>query len=121
AQDLGGQGGAEVGGGWLARGLGQRGRTRPGALPAVAFGTAVPESLRGAPSATALRAFSDLSLGAAAEPLIRQLGLLYAGDAMLADAARDARDALNRLASLRDSTYQPANGAVYGNDHLAVE
>src|SRR5260370_27217646 len=88
------------------------------ALTALAFGTAVPESLRSAPSATALRAFSDLGLGAAAERLTQQLGPLYAGDIMLADAARDALDALTRLPSLHDPTYQPANAAVYGNDDL---
>jgi uncharacterized protein (DUF1501 family) len=121
AQDLMEHGGADVGGGWLGRWLRQRGSAGAGALTALAFGTAVPESLRGAPSATALRAFSDLGLGAAAERLTQQLGPLYAGDVLLADASRDAFDALNRLASLRESNYQPANGAVYGNDDLALE
>jgi uncharacterized protein (DUF1501 family) len=131
AQDLMEHGGAEVGGGWIGRwlrqrglrqgGLRQGGSGRAGALTALAFGTAIPESLRGAPSATALRAFSDLGLGAGAERLTKQLGPLYTGDVMLGDAARDAFDALNRLASLDESSYQPANGAVYGNDDLAVE
>src|SRR5260370_7835979 len=40
---------------------------------------------------------------------------------MLGDAARDALDALNRLASLHESNYRPASGAIYGNDELALE
>ena len=40
---------------------------------------------------------------------------------MLAGAARDGLDALHRLASLRESNYQPANGAVYGQDDLGLE
>ncbi|HWW86227.1 MAG TPA: DUF1501 domain-containing protein [Vicinamibacterales bacterium] len=121
AQDFMEHGGADVGGGWLGRWLRQRGSAGGGALTALAFGTAVPESLRGAPSATALRAFSDLGLGAAAERLTPHLASLYAADVMLADAAHDALDALNRLASLHESSYLPANGAIYGNDDLAVE
>jgi uncharacterized protein (DUF1501 family) len=68
-----------------------------------------------------LRALSDLGLGASAERLALQLGPLYAGDVMLADAARDALDALHRLAPLHESNYQPANGAVYGDDDFALE
>jgi uncharacterized protein (DUF1501 family) len=121
AQDLMEHGGVDVGGGWLGRWLRQR---RPGAanaLSALAFGTAVPESLRGAPSATALRTFSDLGLGTDGQHLAHQLGRLYAGDALLGDSARDALDALGRLAALREADYRPAAGVEYGDDDLALE
>src|SRR5260370_42586188 len=107
-------GGAEVGGGWLGRWLRQRGSAGAGALTALAFGTAVPESLRGAPRATALRAFSDLGFGADAERPPQQLGPPYAGDVTLADAARDALDAPQPLASLHERTCPAADRAGHG-------
>src|SRR5260370_39162486 len=96
------EGGGEVGGGGLGRWLRQRGSAGAGALTALAFRIAVPESLRGAPGATALRAFSDPGLGAAAERLTQKLCPLYAGDVLLADPARDALDPVNLIAYLPD-------------------
>ena len=71
AQDLMEQGGRNVAGGWLGRWLRALtgGETR--ALGAIAFGTALPESLRGAPGAVVVRRLEDLSLG----PATRQEGL----------------------------------------------
>jgi uncharacterized protein (DUF1501 family) len=127
AQDLMEHGGADVAGGWLGRWLRQRPPAPPGgldgrsgAVSAVAFGTALPESLRGAPNATVLRSLSDLGIGDDSGSFREQLRHLYAGDALLADSARDALEALERLAGLRENDYRPQNDAAYSNDDFAL-
>ena len=120
AQDLMERGGADVGGGWLGRWLRSGRASSGGALSAVAFGTALPESLRGAPGATVLRGFEGLGLGADGERVSQHLGRLYEGDSMLGASARDAKDALRRLAGLREADYRPGGSAVYGSDELAL-
>lgn len=101
AQDRMEQGGGAVAGGWLGRWL----RTLPSGrgLPAVAFGTALPLSLRGAPGAVVVRRIEDLSLGAAAA-LRSSLAPLYEDDALLGPAARDALQAIDRLEGLGAET-----------------
>jgi len=120
AQDLIERGGTDVAGGWLGRWLRRGSASSGGALAAVAFGTALPESLRGAPGATVVRTFEGLGLGADAGRLARELARLYEDDPLLAESARDAEDALRRLASLRESDYRPEGGAVYGTDDFAL-
>jgi uncharacterized protein (DUF1501 family) len=117
AQDLIEHGGLEVAGGWLGRWLRSRQQRGDagvaGALAAVALGDELPESLRGAPGATALRALSELDIDARSAGLHRVLAGLYAGDALLGDAAGDALAAAGRIAALQRSEYRPAPGAAY--------
>ncbi len=117
AQDLMEHGG-EVAGGWLGRFL--RYRERPagaGALSAVAIGKTLPESLRGAPSATVIETLDDFALGDDSGALLHEIERLYgleSGD--LAAASRDTVAALRRIESLRTAAYEPSAGAVYPRD-----
>lgn len=95
------------GGGWLARHL----RHRPGpqgrSLSAVAIGESLPESLRGAPSATALESLDAFSLGADADQFAREIAGLYAGETgLLGDSARETLSALSRIEDLRRKPYR---------------
>ncbi|MFO1513430.1 MAG: hypothetical protein U1F83_11035 [Verrucomicrobiota bacterium] len=62
AQDLMEHGGVAAGG-WLGRFLRAQNKMASGPLSAVALGRAVPECLRGAPTATVLQSLDDFSLG----------------------------------------------------------
>src|SRR5882762_10359157 len=62
AQDLMEHGGI-TGGGWLGRFLRAQTQGTAGPLSAIALGNAVPECLRGAPSATVFQSLDDFSLG----------------------------------------------------------
>mgnify|MGYP001271240007 CR=1 FL=1 len=96
-------------GGFLARWL--RTREDAGALSALAFGRAVPESLRGAPSVTALESLADIRLNTVAgreRRFAEALGSLYAerrapGGAELARAGRDALALLERVRDVGSS------------------
>ena len=115
AQDLMEHGGL-TGGGWLGRFLRAQGAAMASPLAAVAVGKAVPESLRGAP-ATVFQSLDDFSLGADPQPLLNALGRLYRGQKdNLGNAGRYTLEAAHRIATLRATLYQPANGAHYGPD-----
>ena len=126
AQDLMEHGGRSVAGGWLGRWLrstaqGEAGAGRAaaaGALDAIALGRDVPESLRGAPGAVAMRSVADLDLSA--PPAFRTaLAGLYADDWMLGPSASQALTALDRLQSVRCSADRPHNGADYADDEFS--
>lgn len=120
AQDHMEHGGASAGG-WLGRFLRARASSVSGALSAVAFGTELPESLRGAPSAAVVRALDDFSIGAERREMRDALALLYASEegpigALLAQASRDTVRALERIDALRQRPSRPANNAEYPAD-----
>ena len=106
--ERGGPGGA---GGWLGRWLRARGVT--GALTAVATGPGVPDSLRGAPSATALAGLLELAPGEEWSGLCASVAGLYARDAQLGVPARDALAAAERVARLQTDGIRPEHGARY--------
>ena len=119
AQDLMEHGGITAGG-WLGRFLRAQTQTASGPLTAVALGKAVPECLRGAPAATVLQSLDDFSLGDNRARLTRSLARLYGMQTdALAGAARDTLGAIERVDQLRQSSYQPANGASYGTDDFS--
>lgn len=104
-----GPAGRDVGSGWMARYL--RGLPEPpGPLTAVAFGRTMPESLRGAPSATVLEGLDDLPLGD--EPAFSEaVGLLYAhAGGLLGSAGSQALTSLEKVRALRA---QPASEVSY--------
>lgn len=120
AQDLMEHGG-EVAGGWLGRFLRFRPNAAAGALSAIALGAALPESLRGAPSATVLRSLDEFTLGAKSAPLQRELARLYgAQNHFLSPFASDTLDALKRIEKLRSTPYSAEHGAEYGYDNFAL-
>jgi uncharacterized protein (DUF1501 family) len=83
------------------------------ALAAIAMGPQLPESLRGAPSATALESLDELRPGDDTAALREVLGELYRGDDLLGASAADALAAAARLGELAQQTYEPENGAAY--------
>ena len=113
AQDLMDHGGATVAGGWLGRFLRHtQGDGGLGVLDAVNLGAAVGECLRGAPTATALTALSEL--GDDGDPrLLAGLAALTGGDALLGGPALTALAANRRLEELRRAPDLPAHGASY--------
>lgn len=97
AQDFVEHGGSDVAGGWLGRWL-QSGKSEP--LAAIAFSQAVPESLRGAPSAVALTDLRAL-VQPGGDELAQRVARLAAGDRLLAQPSAlllDVRAKLQRLA-----------------------
>jgi uncharacterized protein (DUF1501 family) len=120
AQDLMEHGG-HTGGGWLGRFLRFREQSSGGALSAIALGQAVPESLRGAPAATAMQSLDDFSFSGG-DKFVQSLKQLYGGQTGVFGArARDTFNALGRIRELHAKDYSPANGADYGGDRFARE
>jgi len=120
AQDLMEHGG-HTGGGWLGRFLRFREQATGGALAAVALGQAVPESLRGAPAATAMQSLDDFSFSGG-DAFVKSLEQLYSGETGVYGArARDTFDALGRIRNLHANDYSPAHGAEYGGGRFGRE
>ena len=120
AQDLMEHGG-RAGGGWLGRFLWFREKASAGALSAVALGTAVPESLRGAPSATAMRSINDFAFSGSND-FVRSLQSLYQKQSGVFGArANDTFRALARLREVHTKDYSPANGAEYSSGRFATD
>ena len=121
AQDLMEHGGLMASGGWLGRFLRALPQEGVGPLSAVAIGTSVPESLRGAPAATVMESFETFSLGKNAARFTAALGRLYAlENSPVGHAGRDTLDAVERIERLAREPYRPAAGVSYApNDHLA--
>src|SRR5215468_1693909 len=105
AQELMECGGIDAAGGWLGRWL--RARRVAGALSAVSTGPEVPDSLRGAPAATALAGLLELQPTGRWGALCSALGRLYEGYGQLGGAARDALAAADRLAGVRSRGLRP--------------
>jgi uncharacterized protein (DUF1501 family) len=116
--------GGTVAGGWLGRFL----RTRNGAssaLSAVAMGTELPESLRGAPTTAVVRSLDEFAFGGESSAMLAALERLYAHgpgplSAALGGAARDTIAALHRIEQMRDELGGPANGAAYPADDFGA-
>jgi uncharacterized protein (DUF1501 family) len=118
AQDLMERAGVSVSGGWLGRWLraqatlaGEGAESSP--LEALSVGTALAESMRGAPTAAVMRSLADLGGSAAEERLRDPLKRLYARDALLAAPARSALEAGARLRELERADPPPQHGAIY--------
>lgn len=110
-------GGNRIGGGWLGRHLRTVRAGDPSPLSAVAIGPSIPESLRGAPSASAIGSIDDLQLTPiAAHPATVRKALedLYGSDAgLLHQPGRATLDLIARVEKLRARAYRPENGAAY--------
>lgn len=119
AQDLMEHGGL-VAGGWLGRFMRNRGNHVAGPLSAIAVGRTVPESFRGAPSATVMESLEAFALGGRSRLLAGELARLYADEpGLLGQAGRDTLDALRRIENLRSTRPQSSRGAEYGRDDFA--
>lgn len=112
--------GPPAGGGWLGRFQRLRASDRQSPLSAVAIGTALPESLRGAPSASVLEHINDIAIKAPAgdpQQIVHALNALYGKDAtLLGERGRETVDLFNRVSALQDKKDAPENGAEYPKD-----
>jgi uncharacterized protein (DUF1501 family) len=121
-----------VGGGWLGRylraragGPGTAGNTAGllaelSPLSTVAIGSTIPESLRGAPSASAMESIDELQiktpLGDTAA-VSSVLSAMYEAEVgVLNQPGRTTLDLLKRVETLRGTEYKPEGGAVYLDD-----
>lgn len=112
--------GHTIGGGWLGRYL----RTRSAGLTplsAVTIGSTIPESMRGAPTASAIESIEELQIktpGALAVSSV--LSAMYGAEVgMVGQAGKATLDLLRRVESLRGETYKPEGGAVYLDDDFS--
>lgn len=106
--------------GWLARHLESAPWENGSPLRAVAIGTIVPETLRGASNATALHTVADVRLnvpGARGAAMMDSLAALYGrSDDALTGPGREALAVLKTLRGLSPTAYKSA--AVYPTDEL---
>jgi uncharacterized protein (DUF1501 family) len=114
--------GHTIGGGWLGRYL----RTRAAdltPLSAVTIGSTITESLRGAPTASAIDSIEELQIkipGNNAAAALSVLSALYGTEVgMVGQAGKATLDLLRRVESLRGETYMPLGGAIYLDDDFS--
>ena len=111
------------GGGWLARYLRARFGNNLTPLSAVSIGPMLPESLRGAPGASAISTIDDIRIKAPCEnPAVvaQALTALYGSEVgLLSSPGRDTLNLLTRVEKLRSAEYKPANGANYPDSNFA--
>jgi uncharacterized protein (DUF1501 family) len=117
--------GMPIGGGWLGRFLRARASSnRPGPLSAVAIGTTLPESLRGAPVVSVIQSLNDIALktpNGNPEAAARVLSQLYGADVTLLGAqGRETLELFNRVRALQSNDYKAADGAAYPKDGFGV-
>lgn len=114
--------GKRLGGGWLGRHLRFRKGGQLTPLSAVSIGKTLPESLRGAPSASALSSVDDVKLSAPhanSRAVADALSQLYGLDSdLLGHAGSVTVELLRKVERLQNEAYKPANDAVYPNSNL---
>ena len=113
-----------VGGGWLGRMLRARIGDDAGPLAAVAIGTAIPESLRGARSTCAITSIDEIRLGVEpgrSESFTNALASLYDSDrGSLGPRGRETVELLAKVERLRSQPYTPSSKASYADDAFAA-
>jgi uncharacterized protein (DUF1501 family) len=116
--------GKSVGGGWIARHLRLRRGSDATPLTAVAIGATIPESLRGAPSVSAISTVEQMQLKAPpgrATAVALSLAKMYGAEVeMLSQPGRQALELLERVESLRSRPYVPAGQANYPANEFAA-
>ena len=110
-------------GGWLGRYLFYKDREKSSPLKAVSLGNRIPESLRGAPSACAIRSIEDLNLQVDKKlltPSMDALAEMYGNSKdMLGHAGLDTLYALKKIETFKGKKYKPENGAQYASDDFS--
>lgn len=109
-----------AGGGWLGRFLRLRATDKQSPLSAVAIGTALPESLRGAPAVSVLERLADIAIKAPksdSAPVVKALEALYGADVtLLGERGVETLDLFKRVSDLQNKSDVPAHDAVYPED-----
>lgn len=115
--------GKTIAGGWLGRFLRTRVGGEPTPLSAIAIGPTIPESLRGAPAASAVESLEELQIRTpSGDPLAvaAALATLYSSEVgVLSQPGQTTLDLLKRVETLRGAAYKPEGGAAYPNDRFA--
>ncbi|HQZ70583.1 MAG: DUF1501 domain-containing protein [Anaerolineae bacterium] len=106
--------------GWLGRHLSTLANQNASPFRAVGLGSQLQASLRGPVPAIALQSIADFHLQGKTGEVVRfqqHLQMLYSGNDWLDQQGQATFAALDLLEkSIGGATYQPANGARYGND-----
>ena len=110
-----------AGGGWLGRFLRLHPAHAGSALSAVAIGSTLPESLRGAPAASVLQQLSDISLkGDGTQAVVSALQRLYGSEvSLLGQSGQQTLDLFKRVSELQQASQPPQHGALYPKDPFA--
>ncbi len=115
--------GKALGGGWVGRHLRSHNQGRLSALSAIAIGKTIPESLRGAPAVNAMQSLEELQIRipqSDSRTVSNALAGLYGTQpGFLGRRGKETLALLERVQSLRNSQYQPAPGARYGDDDFS--
>ena len=109
--------GRPAGGGWLGRFLRARASQSQSALSAVAIGTILPESLRGAPSVSVLEHLDDIAIKAPSgdsKKIVSALNALYGADVtLLGERGLQTLDLFERVSALHGKDYKAEHEAEY--------
>lgn len=110
--------GTPAGGGWLGRFLRLNSGGKASALAAVAIGTVLPESLRGAPAVSVLERIDDIAIKAAkgddSAKVMQALKAMYGAEVTtLGQRGVETLDLFQRVAALQGKAEAPEHGAVY--------
>jgi len=112
--------GTPAGGGWLGRYLRLRAVDKQSPLSAVAIGTTLPESLRGAPAVSVIEQLDDIAIktpSGDSEAVVKALKAMYGADVtLLGGRGVETLDLFKRVSALQGKDYQSENGAVYPKD-----
>ncbi|MEP6925286.1 MAG: DUF1501 domain-containing protein [Pyrinomonadaceae bacterium] len=120
--------GQAIGGGWLGRYLQVRNSSNSDKaltpLSAVAIGQTIPESLRAAPSASALTSLDEVQLqtlhGENTNAVSQALAALYGAEVgLLGESGRETLELLTRVENLRGKPFTPEGGADYKDDNFS--
>jgi len=112
--------GHTAGGGWLGRYLRTRNAAELTPLSAVAIGSSIPESLRGASTASAIESIEEVQIKTPLNDTLAvssALSSMYGAEAgMVGQSGKSTLDLLQRVELLRGSDYKPEGGAMYLDD-----
>ena len=115
--------GRTIGGGWLGRYLRTRTGADPTPLSAVALGPTIPESLRGAPAASAMESLDEVQIKTPSGDtgaVSLALGAMYGAEVGIqSQPGKTTLNLLKRVETLRGTKYEPAGGATYADDSFA--
>jgi uncharacterized protein (DUF1501 family) len=112
-----------VGSGWLGRYLRTRLGTDLTPLSAISLGSTIPESLRGAPAASALESVDEVQIKTPSgdtAAVSSALAAMYQADGgVLSKQGQITLALLKRVEKLRDTEYKPAAGVTYAADDFS--
>lgn len=117
--------GTPAGGGWLGRFLRSQATQEASSLAAVAIGTVLPESLRGAPAVSVLERIDDIAIKAAknddSTKIVEALKKLYGSEVtLLGQRGMATLDLFQRIAALQGPSDPAEHGANYPPDRFGL-